>query len=379
MLLFACDSKETPQAKEYYGGIQVSTKSEILASQIKLDSIILENLPSSYTGYIRVFADTLFFVDYLHNRIFPITIDGAVLPFRLGNGRGPKEFFGGIIHDLIFFENGGFVIQGTSWDLYYYNYKWEFEEQKSVDWQIQKEVSEKDNTPDPRNPHLYSFNHMTERDKARTLNNFGYFEILSYHPYFNMFYSRHYYRKAKLIAKLNLKTGVVEELLGLRSLVYENYEFIGHFSRAIYDAIPSKKEFFLGFEPDPLIYVCDSTFRPVRAFGLEGLKMNKNYTEYAGFDEAQIRQILRNDRKLCGYYTSLEYIEERDLLFRSYSKGSHSHYDGLQIYRNEVLIADVDVPKGFKVEGYVAPYFISGFFPTPLYESGKIYLFKLDF
>jgi hypothetical protein len=378
ILLVACGKTDPPQAKDYYEGILVSQERDILIPQINLDSIILENIPSSFVGYIRVFSDTVFFVDYLQNRVFPITIDGKIYPFRIGTGKSPKEFFGGVIHDFTFLADNSFLIQGTSWDLHFFSDQWEFIEMKRVNWQSSEPVAENE-IPDPQNPYLYSFNYITGRDKCRLLGNYIFCEVSSFHPLFNMINSRDYYRRSKLIAKLDVISGVVVDLLGLRSLAFENYEFIGHFSRAIFDVAPAKQQFFLGFEPDPLIYVCDSSFKPIRAFGLNGLQMNQNYSTYKGNDFNEVEKIFRKDQVDCGTYTSLEYIEERDLLFRSYSRGSHSHYDGLQIYRNEVLIADVDVPKGFKVEGYLAPYFISSFFQDSLYESGKIYLFQLDF
>jgi hypothetical protein len=46
-----------------------------------------------------------------------------------------------------------------------------------------------------------------------------------------------------------------------------------------------------------------------------------------------------------GYYSWIEYFDKQDLLFRSYTKGSHSKFDGLQIYKGDTMIGDVDVPK----------------------------------
>ncbi|MBQ8644754.1 MAG: hypothetical protein IJ476_00055, partial [Bacteroidales bacterium] len=45
---------------------------------------------------------------------------------------------------------------------------------------------------------------------------------------------------------------------------------------------------------------------------------------------------------------------------RSYHKGAHSTTDGLQIYDGDNnLIADIDVPVGFKPIGYIHPYLYS--------------------
>ncbi len=43
---------------------------------------------------------------------------------------------------------------------------------------------------------------------------------------------------------------------------------------------------------------------------------------------------------------TVEYVDETGLLFRSYRKGGGSATDGLQVYRDGVLVGDVDVPFG---------------------------------
>ena len=52
---------------------------------------------------------------------------------------------------------------------------------------------------------------------------------------------------------------------------------------------------------------------------------------------------------------AVEYVDETGLLFRSYRKGGGSVTDGLQVYRDGVLVGDVDVPLGFRMAGYVVP------------------------
>jgi len=203
-----------------------------------------------------------------------------------------------------------------------------------------------------------------------------------------MFASRDYYRKGRVIAKLNHNTGMLKRVLGIRSLAYEDYEYIGHFSFCSYDVNSQNKEFFLGFQSDSLIYVCNDDFVPIRAFGIAGRDMNTTYTEYSGRDlySDDLKNVWMNDIENCGYYDGIEYIAERDVLFRSYTRGKHAEYDGLQIYHKEKLVADIDVPKylringpsNFKVKGYIEPYFISNIHLDFENNRGVIYKFKLD-
>lgn len=56
-----------------------------------------------------------------------------------------------------------------------------------------------------------------------------------------------------------------------------------------------------------------------------------------------------------GFYNSIKYIPETGLLFRGYSKGTDSDTDGMQVYKNNILVAHFDVPKGMRIAGYAAP------------------------
>ena len=71
---------------------------------------------------------------------------------------------------------------------------------------------------------------------------------------------------------------------------------------------------------------------------------------------------------------AVEYVDETGLLFRSYRKGGGSATDGLQVYRDGVLVGDVDVPLGFRMAGYVAPYYYS--YVVPDEEGERLYMFR---
>jgi hypothetical protein len=84
----------------------------------------------------------------------------------------------------------------------------------------------------------------------------------------------------------------------------------------------------------------------------------------------------REERQKKGYYDWIEYIDETGVLFRSYKKGENSSSDGLQVYKNDVLIADLDVPKGFKVTGFIFPYYYSNEYIDEEAEKMIIYKFR---
>ena len=80
-----------------------------------------------------------------------------------------------------------------------------------------------------------------------------------------------------------------------------------------------------------------------------------------------------------GYYYYLRYIPETALLFRSFHHGTPLTYDGLQVYKNQLLVAEYQVPKGFRVIGYVPPYYYAEGKPDIDKEAMVFYRFKLPF
>lgn len=84
--------------------------------------------------------------------------------------------------------------------------------------------------------------------------------------------------------------------------------------------------------------------------------------------------VYRRNRNTKGRYGWIEYIDETGILFRSYVKGRNSLTDGLQVYSDDVMVADVDVPEGFRVVGYIEPYYYSQVFEDD--ENGKLEIMR---
>ena len=105
--------------------------------------------------------------------------------------------------------------------------------------------------------------------------------------------------------------------------------------------------------------------------------MNKNYIPIYNYKEC--RKNYRSERNCKGYYYWIEYVDETGLLFVSYRKESDS-LDGLQIYKDGKIIADVAVPEKFRVMGYIKPYYYSYVIPCmdDDDDSMQIYRFKME-
>jgi hypothetical protein len=113
----------------------------------------------------------------------------------------------------------------------------------------------------------------------------------------------------------------------------------------------------------------------LQCYGFAGRDMDLNYT-HANTPE-EVGKIYRSERNSKGYYNWLEYVDETGMLFRSYKKGVSALSDGLQIFKNGIMIGDVDVPKGTRVMGYIAPYYYSYIIPNDKLETLTIYRFQL--
>ncbi len=119
--------------------------------------------------------------------------------------------------------------------------------------------------------------------------------------------------------------------------------------------INQEGDFYIGFEADSLIYCYDQEFQPKYAFGFQGKKMRTDYPNVHTVDELRYKRT--NEKQKYGHYNSVKYIDETGLLFRTYAKGSHYRWDGLQIYDGTTLMGDVEVPKNFRIIGYYDDYY----------------------
>ena len=100
--------------------------------------------------------------------------------------------------------------------------------------------------------------------------------------------------------------------------------------------------------------------------------MNRDYQELS-FEN--FRNDLEKEMEIRGRYTSLSVVD--NLTFRTYITGSPLNETRLQIYDKTTMIGDVQVPDGFKVLGYIEPYYYSEFVCDENDETIAIYRFKL--
>jgi len=376
-ILIATNSCVSPE-NEYYSFFSAINKSEknILINELQIDTLSLENTNFSYDGFLNIYSEYLSLIDKRFGLIFNFDTTGKLVSRNFGQGRGPGEIDAGYIEGHEILKNGTHLFIGSSGDVHILSKEGKYLKKFLIDWHQSLPVIEDNPNPDPGDYSIYTLDYENFNIIADSKNQ-AYMPVYSEHPYFNGMLNETYYKEGRILLKLDLSTGEVTGLLGRRSPEYLKYKYLPHHATFYFD-IDNEDKFYISHEIDSLIYVYDRNFKLLYTFGFKGKEMNTDYTELSAFDVKKFRKLYYEDRPGKGCYKDLKIFNNQEgLLFRSYTKGSHSDYDGLQIYKKNTLIGDVGVPKGFKVIGFIEPYFYSDIIIDENISKISVYRFKL--
>ena len=371
---FSCNEDEV--IDEFYSAKQITEKNFIYNS-IEYETLVLDSVSTSYQGFFHVNNDKLNFLDSRFGWLFIFDTYGNLVDKKFGRGGGPTEISAAEIAYYAIKPNNGYFITGVSWDNYNFSEDYYLKNKSIMDWgsdfskitDLQKEVN-------PLDPKMYNLDYDK---RAIATDSYVLFPLNSQYQNFNLSYEN-YFTEGKIFAKMDIETGKINQLIGRRSPFYEKNKNLGLFSSVMIDIYGN--DFCFSFETDPTIYVLDKSLKNVKkSFGVSGRNMKMDYPNINETvnrqDLISIGKLWNEGRSSKGYYTSIKYVPERQLLFRTYHKGGKDT-DGLQIYNDNIIIADVDVPKGFNVFGYIEPYFYSKSVIDDNDEQLFLYRFKLN-
>ena len=336
-------------------------------TSIDIESFSLDSVESSYIGFLEMNQDTVYLIDKRFCWIFRFTKDGRFIDRQLGLGEGPKEYNCGIIEGYCYLQDGNWAFFDPGAGCNFFSNS--FDRQKRL--QILIEGSEENKSYE--NPRIYT------KDYGflilRQMGNYLYYNVVAWQYMAEDFISdtNYYFRNARILMKMNLKTGKVEQLLGGFPSDYEKKHAV--FQQVSFDINQKEECFFVSYDADSLIYCYDKDYKPLYAFGWQGQDMRVDYRTYSIETTIKKRPQIRSE---YSYYHDIKYIEELGLLFRPYKKSPDSEADGLQIYRGQTLIADVAVPKGMVVLGYSEPYVYGTTSMDGIRESVDMFRFKLE-
>ena len=203
----------------------------------------------------------------------------------------------------------------------------------------------------------------------------GLFPVSSDTKYINGYEGKNtglYYSENLTMALLSIDSGKVEKLICNYPLIYQKQKNLVNFKFSLFDTY--EKRFLYSYEADSLIYCMNLGDTTITSFGIAGKDMNQNYKQYFTLNDASHN--FSKDRNKFGYYHSIVIDPHHDLVFRTYRKGEHSPYDGLQVYQQNCLIADYQTPKNFTFLGYISPWFYAS---GPLdYDNEQMIIYRFN-
>lgn len=325
-----------------------SVCSEIRYDSIDVETVVLDPVHCSYYGFSGVNPEgRIWYYDRYSGHVYEFDSEGKYLSRHLGIGRSNQE---SVLRDCVdaVFSDHGFVLLSSGLDLEIFDPDWSLEKRFTLAYRPGSKC-------DPSSFETYSFN--LDNRVSRVRDGVFYISMLSEYPGFSYFDTKKkFLDKGHHIGRIDLAEEKQLPMIvkGFPRIFHREKESCASFSGVNFDM--GEDCLYVGYEADSLIYKCSMSGEPESAFGISGENMDTDYEPVRNWNDMPV---YRRNRETKGWYGWIEYVDETGFLFRSYCKGRHSASDGLQIYKDGIPAADVDVPKGFRVMGYIAPYYYS--------------------
>lgn len=359
ILLYGCSKETEVNSLDYYDVqyIQQNENTQYLENIEITKQIVDTTIECSLSGYFFIYNDELCFADLYFNYIYKFDTGLNAIQRFAGKGRGPNE-----VPDFMYCVpvKKTFVLVSPS-NSYMYNYSKKGKKTKKVkiQWKSTMEEALKlAQDPVPSNYYCYEFDFgVNDIVKAWSANQIAIGLTASWEKFNGYFNTGLYYNYSRILAIVDIDNGEIKRIIGRRSPFYLKKKNIPNFDHFCFEVL-NKKEILINFWPDDKIYLIDKNKdKALLSFGQKGRDMLVDYPLTQSYEDAEMQRV--KDQYYFGYYHYLKFDEKNNLLFRGYIKGGNANTDGLQIYDNRQLIADLDVPKGFKVIGFLNGQFIA--------------------
>ena len=373
LVLSSCADRQ--MKNETFFVVPVSEQN-ISITSLPLERITLDSITSSFNIESGIIDENK--VYYLDKNLCELNIfdtNGKFIERKLGSGNARNEITASDISGSTFCNNNNklFLYDGNG-GCHLYNKDVIRDDYFRISYN--RDQTQRENNPE-NNPINYT--NCYEKFICRNYKNSIYFNVHSGNPKFSFFiHTDKYFTKASNILELDIEQKKLTNLLAKgypESYTKDPYSKL-HFVYINFD-IDMEGNFYTSYEADPYIYVYDNAFKNIASYGLQGKDMYTEYTKIESPSYDNVFKTLSKERKKKGHYTWLEYVDETKTLFRSYLKSGKYEKHGLQIYKDGILIGDVEVPKLLKVMGYIHPYYYSYVIADEEGEEMVMYRFKL--
>ncbi len=345
-------------------------------SDISYQEIPLELDQNSFVGFFAFGEHTLFYVDQLFSQIHTFDLEFNKAGEFLGKGDGPDRQ--NVINGFLpYVDAKSHLIVGGN-ETVLFDLDFSRQSNYPISWDYSDSYSEMENSPNASMIGLYEIAWRSRGNNLSLLVDINRKEILfpleMSHPKLNGFLHKEYYESVHTIGKYSMNQKKINGVFGNRSSVYLEYPFIPNFD---FFYLESKSDSILvSFAVDPMIHILDSKFNLIGKFGYEGVGVSQNYPKTDNIENAIDNY--KEDLTKAGFYGHLYYDKKSGYLFRSYfPEGKGKGYSRLQVFENQVLIADVKVPERFRVIGNSENGFIADGVLDEKNETMAIYQFEL--
>ena len=338
---------------------------------LALDTLKLQSFNSSFIGQTAVQQNHIYFIDAKFGFVYKFDVNGKLLHRYLGQGIAKNELPMKSVMLFTFLPNGNSIFIGTGYDCYLFDPEFNRVTDFKINWHSTKTQEQLINNPDLEDNGMFS---LLYNGRIHATDQTLYFPVASQHPKLNPTLAN-YAEDVKIIGQMDLTNGYVDKIYGKLPPIYKKNIQTLAFGYAYIDAFEGKNT-LTAFPVDSLMYVVDDEFTISKSFGFQGRNMNLHYKNQT--DPRKFRENYSEQVKNAGHYTFIKHFAPQGYTFRGYHKSGTATSDGLQIYQKQILIADVDVPLGFRVEGYIAPFFYSNAKLDIKNNDAKIFKFKLE-
>ena len=355
--------------EDYWQNVSFVGENHSVVYDLIFDTIFFDNLQLSHIGELTINRDTFFFFDHFLGNLNLFSIDGHHIGTHLGFGSGPNEIFNA--RNFVSTEDG-YIVLGSMIDYYALSPAFEIKKRSLINWGG-------NNSPEmvyyETKPDMVEIYELLKPQNLPKIfkNKYLLMPVHTEHYKYNGFISSDYYRDSRIFAILNIETEQIERVEGRRSPEYLKYRYLPNFDFFNFDLLGN--EIVVSYNIDSCLYILNSAFIPIAKFGFAGKNMNTDYRQTIGYDDAIDNFLF--DRYEFGYYNFVTVVEETGLIFRTYTRGGNLP-NGLQVYNKEFnLIADVNVPPGFRIIGNKGNVYFAEC--TNGIESNPMYVLKFDF
>lgn len=352
LFLISCKKEEEITNINYFNKaiINKSIKKENI--KLSIDTICPNNnLETSFNGSYNVANDKIIFNDVYFGYLLCFDKNLNLLSKHFGRGKNSNELIGADYITYSTITNKYYVLSSKTGVIAVINSKYQKEKEFEINFNIKRSREEVINEPIAHLMDSYEIDYGYDGLLNIFDKNHIAIAVTSSHPKFNGYFnSKYYYENSRVIALINIEDEYIDRLIGRRPPLFlkkqlPNYD---HFNYQV-----ANENIYLNFFPEATIYKIDKNADTLmEAIGVKGKEMKTDYVTTSTYKEAYKREF--QDYTQYSFYNSL-YVNGK-FIFRGYTKNDLKK-DGMQIYKNQQLLADLDFPKGYKIIGKIDNYY----------------------